>query len=228
VQGLFWVNTAEDHSGAYELGCATCGANEGLTGVLRSPTFTVNHRTIRLWVGGSTSPLAYVALVDATTGNPLRIAHGLGTEVMSMREWDTTDLLGSSAYFEIADRASNGHVSVDQIQAIGEVVGLPETPPPALSSAPTVSPNPSSGPVVFRYDLAQDADVSLSIYGADGRLIRRLQSGAQSARHYEIPWDGLSTGGEWAAAGVYYFRLTLRDGNDGKVSSTVMRLAVVR
>jgi hypothetical protein len=227
VDGLFWVNTAENDSGPYGLGCATCAASEALTGVLRSDTFTINHRTVRLRVGGTASPQAYVALVDAVTGTPLRTAQGLGTDVMSVRQWDTNDLLGRSVYFEIVDRTATGHVSVDKIEAIDEIIGVPETPPPALSGAPTLGPNPSSGPVVFTYDLARDALVSLSIYGADGRLIRRLQSGAQTARRHEIPWDGRLTSGERAAAGVYYFRLMVK-GEGGKVSSTVMPLAVVR
>jgi hypothetical protein len=131
AEGHFWVNTGEDFNGPYGAGCATCNANPGLTGILRSQTFTATGTTIRLRVGGTASAQAFVALVDSASGAVLAEAHGLGTEVMTEREWNIAPLVGDRLYIEVRDLDPNGHVGVDRITEIGIATGVPPTAPPA-------------------------------------------------------------------------------------------------
>lgn len=230
MDGNFWVSTAEDDSGPYELGCPTCGPDETLTGVLRSRPFILEGLRMRLWVGGTASPLAYVALADAGTGEILRSAQGLGTDVMSEREWEVASLFGRTVYLEIADLDPDGHVSVDRIAESGEVVGLPPAAPAVLLGGLELAPNPTRGPAVLAYHLGQPASIALSIYGAGGRLVRRVAAGAQSPGQHEIGWDGRMAGGEPAPAGVYFFRLDVdgKSGGGAHRASPVTRLALVR
>ncbi len=230
MEGNFWVSTAEDDSGPYGLGCPTCQPDEALTGVLRSRPFVLQGLRIRLWVGGSASPLAYVALVDAGTGDILRRAGGLGTDVMSEREWEVASLAGRTVYLEIADHDPGGHVSVDGIAESGEVAGLAPAAPPVLLGGLVLWPNPARGPAVLSYHLGQPASIALSIHGANGRLVRRVAAGAQAAGQHEIDWDGRMAGGEAAPAGVYFFQLDV-DGEGGgaaHLASPVTRLALIR
>ena len=74
-------------------------------------------------------------------------------------------------------------------------------------------PNPFNPETWIPYQLAEPADVNISIYSADGRLVRRLDLGHQAVGMYESHsrsayWDGRNTQGEPVASGVYFYTLT--------------------
>ena len=74
-------------------------------------------------------------------------------------------------------------------------------------------PNPFNPETWIPYQLAVPADVSISIYAADGQLIRTLALGHQPIGIYESRsraayWDGRNTLGEPVASGVYFYTLT--------------------
>ncbi|MYE91475.1 T9SS type A sorting domain-containing protein, partial [Candidatus Poribacteria bacterium] len=62
------------------------------------------------------------------------------------------------------------------------------------------------------YQLAESADVTLTIYDMSGQLVRRLAVGHQAAGMYRsrsraIYWDGRNQLGEFVASGLYFFTL---------------------
>ena len=74
-------------------------------------------------------------------------------------------------------------------------------------------PNPFNPETWIPYQLAAPTDVSLSIYAADGKLVRRLDLGHQGGGMYESRsraayWDGRNALGEPIASGVYFYTLT--------------------
>ena len=74
-------------------------------------------------------------------------------------------------------------------------------------------PNPFNPETWIPYQLAKDADVSLSIYAVDGRLVRTLALEHQPAGMYQSKgraayWDGRNSAGEPVASGVYFYTLT--------------------
>ena len=74
-------------------------------------------------------------------------------------------------------------------------------------------PNPFNPETWIPYQLAAPADVNISIYAADGRLVRRLDLGHRSVGMYESRsraayWDGKNALGEPVASGVYFYTLT--------------------
>ena len=74
-------------------------------------------------------------------------------------------------------------------------------------------PNPFNPETWIPYQLAVPADVTVSIYAADGRLVRTLDFGHQSVGIYESRsraayWDGRNALGEPVASGVYFYTLT--------------------
>ncbi len=74
-------------------------------------------------------------------------------------------------------------------------------------------PNPFNPETWIPYQLAKSADVTLSIYAVDGRLIRTLALGHQPAGMYHsksrsVYWDGRNQVGEQVASGVYFYTLT--------------------
>ena len=74
-------------------------------------------------------------------------------------------------------------------------------------------PNPFNPETWIPYQLAEPADVTLTIYDINGQLVRRLAVGHQAAGMYRnrsraIYWDGRNQLGESVASGLYFYTLT--------------------
>ena len=77
-------------------------------------------------------------------------------------------------------------------------------------------PNPFNPETWIPYQLATPEDVSITIYAADGKLVRRLELGHQPVGIYESRsraayWDGENALGESVASGLYFYTLTAGD-----------------
>ena len=77
-------------------------------------------------------------------------------------------------------------------------------------------PNPFNPETWIPYQLADAADVTLTIYGADGKLVRSIILGHQAAGSYHRKaraayWDGRNDFGERVASGLYFYTLTAGD-----------------
>ncbi|MBI3136636.1 MAG: T9SS type A sorting domain-containing protein [Bacteroidetes bacterium] len=73
---------------------------------------------------------------------------------------------------------------------------------PALIQA---YPNPSSGDVTLSYSLAESGFVSVFIYDVNGRCIKKLVRGNQSAGEQKITWDGTTESGTKTTPGLYFY-----------------------
>ena len=77
-------------------------------------------------------------------------------------------------------------------------------------------PNPFNPETWIPYQLAEPAEVTLSIYSVDGKLVRTLALGHQAAGVYRSRsraayWDGRNELGERVASGAYFYTLTAGD-----------------
>ena len=77
-------------------------------------------------------------------------------------------------------------------------------------------PNPFNPETWIPYHLSEDADVTIAIYATDGRLVRTLALGHQTAsvyatRSHAVYCDGKNEVGEPVASGVYFYTLTAGD-----------------
>ena len=77
-------------------------------------------------------------------------------------------------------------------------------------------PNPFNPETWIPYRLAEDGFVRLTIYDQQGRVVRRLDLGHQTASVYEsrskaIYWDGRNEVGDRVASGIYFYTLTAGD-----------------
>ena len=77
-------------------------------------------------------------------------------------------------------------------------------------------PNPFNPETWIPYHLSEPRKVHISIYAADGRLVRVLSLGHQAAGIYDSRgraayWDGRNDLGESVASGVYFYTLTAGD-----------------
>ena len=77
-------------------------------------------------------------------------------------------------------------------------------------------PNPFNPETWIPYQLAESAEVTLTIYDMNGQLVRRLALGHQAAGMYQsrsraVYWDGRNQLGESIASGLYFYTLTTGD-----------------
>ena len=80
-------------------------------------------------------------------------------------------------------------------------------------------PNPFNPETWIPYQLSKSADVSLTIYDIQGRVVRALDLGHQRAGMYQIRsraayWDGRNAVGEPVASGVYFYTLSTESTRD--------------
>ena len=77
-------------------------------------------------------------------------------------------------------------------------------------------PNPFNPDTWIPYDLAADAEVTITIYDASGIAVHTLSLGQQPAGAYRTKdqsayWNGRGVNGESVASGVYFYHLTAGD-----------------
>ena len=77
-------------------------------------------------------------------------------------------------------------------------------------------PNPFNPETWIPYQLAEPAEVTLTIYTADGAVVRELALGHQAAGIYQSRnraayWDGRNKIGEPVASGIYFYTFTAGD-----------------
>ncbi|MCC7144702.1 MAG: T9SS type A sorting domain-containing protein [Candidatus Eisenbacteria bacterium] len=77
-------------------------------------------------------------------------------------------------------------------------------------------PNPTRDISHIRFRLAQNAPVTLKVYGADGREVATLADGTMEAGEYMRAWDGRDYDSRPTPAGVYYYRLTAGNRTESK------------
>lgn len=82
-------------------------------------------------------------------------------------------------------------------------------------------PNPFNPTTTIRYDLPEVADVSLSIYDINGRVISTMTKVGQPAGTYEVQWNGTIDHSQLVSTGVYLARIQA-----GRYSQTIKMLCI--
>ncbi|MBD3160996.1 MAG: S8 family serine peptidase [Candidatus Eisenbacteria bacterium] len=86
-----------------------------------------------------------------------------------------------------------------------------ETPAAGRPTLLTARPNPARSATRIAFQLASPADVTLDLYDASGRRVRRLVDNGMAAGPQEITWDGRDDAGRRVGAGVYFYKLRAGD-----------------
>ena len=148
-----------------------------------------------------------------------RVAGALGTAASAPSDWEQTlafmptreqvsEWLEQARRMNIADPTfQRGILMLERLLASltpKETVLLPNYP------------NPFNPETWIPYQLSEPVAVDITIYSADGQLVRRLSFGDQSAGRYESRsraayWDGRNETGELVASGLYFYTLTAGD-----------------
>ena len=137
-------------------------------------------------------------------------------------EFDVTELMTQypkGFYTKIAAIDDGGNTLYFDLQI---VPGASRNAPLAQKHLPKETallvnyPNPFNPETWIPYQLAEPADVSLTIYDIQGGVVRDLDLGHQRAGMYHSRaraayWDGRNAVGEPVASGIYFYTLTTGD-----------------
>ncbi|MBN1559119.1 type IX secretion system sortase PorU [candidate division KSB1 bacterium] len=97
---------------------------------------------------------------------------------------------------------------------------------------PLTYPNPMLEECTFRYELSQDAEVSIKIFTVAGRLIKSFATlpGRVGYNVFPEQWDGRDDAGDPVANGVYLYKISVKSsrGEETLTAEIVEKLIVAR
>jgi hypothetical protein len=113
------------------------------------------------------------------------------------------------------------NVGISNVENTGEISGvltindngIQSLEPLKLRAIPTEFglgqnyPNPFNPTTSIKYQIAENANVSLTVYNMLGQQVKSLITGQQEAGYYTVNWDGTNEYGSKVASGIYIYRL---------------------
>ena len=150
--------------------------------------------------------LAVIAAVDAA-GAPAIAQEDIetgGLQAADVRQW-----------LRDAKAANVDPAGIAALERLLEALTRAEAPPKETVLLANY-PNPFNPETWIPYQLAEPADVTVTIHASDGKLVRTLELGQVSAGTYQSRsraayWDGRNAQGEPVASGVYFYTLQAGD-----------------
>jgi len=124
--------------------------------------------------------------------------------------YPTLNQTGTAMYFSSARPGGLGHKDIWRTTLDTGLEGDGGIDPRQGGNAhlsTTNSPNPFVRETMIQALLPSSAHVSLSVYDAQGRLVRVLCDGNRSSGLFTWRWDGRNSQGQSASGGVYLYRL---------------------
>ena len=87
---------------------------------------------------------------------------------------------------------------------------------PSVFSISQNYPNPFNPSTVIEFDLPRRSHVTLTVYNILGQVVDVLVNREMEAGYKTVRWEGISSGGNHLATGVYFYRLATKDFTDSK------------
>jgi hypothetical protein len=149
----------------------------------------------------------------AGSGTPLGGAFGSPTVALAGNLDSTPFLTGPrKIWVRTRDAAGNwGPAAVLDVIVNGAPLTGGEAAPRVLELS-AGRPNPFVSGTEMGFGLPKDASVNVSVFDVNGRLVKRLISGALPAGRHAARWDGSDESGRSAPAGIYWCRLLTAEG----------------
>jgi hypothetical protein len=117
----------------------------------------------------------------------------------------------------------NGLTGTYQVTvATGPVVGVSGMPP-IQTRLEAVAPNPSTGPVLIQYALAEPAAAGFDVFDMAGRMVARIPEERREPGAWSARWEGLTHEGRPAPPGIYFVQMRVNGRRAG-----LSRIALVR
>ena len=188
----------------------------------KTPPMLWKVETRRTVANGDTVPFAVnigefglavtadISALDTTRSHPISLLPG-ENGVYSAEIAISKDNIAANGVKEILITAKDTAGNISQLTALVTLNNLRY-----LTELLPNYPNPFNPETWIPYRLAEDADVTLTIYNVSGDVVRQFDLGYQRAGSYEtkakaVHWDGTNNSGEPVASGIYFYNLSIGD-----------------
>ena len=114
--------------------------------------------------------------------------------------------------FVITSTDNAGNVGAGTLNLI--LVGVDDLDEAALPDRFALNqnyPNPFNPATVIEFDLPRRSNVSITIFNLLGQKVVELVDEEYPAGSHQITWDGISSSGQRASTGIYFYRLVAED-----------------
>ena len=152
--------------------------------------------------------LAVIEAVDAAAGAP----------ALTQADIETGSLQAADVQQWIRDakEANADPAGIAALERLLTSLSRRDLPVPKETVLLANYPNPFNPETWIPYELAEAAEVQVSIHASDGKLVRTLELGQLPAGIYQTKgraayWDGRNALNEPVASGVYFYTLTAGD-----------------
>ncbi|OGJ88281.1 MAG: hypothetical protein A2268_05205 [Candidatus Raymondbacteria bacterium RifOxyA12_full_50_37] len=88
-------------------------------------------------------------------------------------------------------------------------------------------PNPFNPSTTIQYDLPENCVVELTVFNAQGRLVRRLVTRAMPAGYHRVEWDGRAQDNTAQPSGVYFYRIRAAGVGDNRTLYSLTKKMVM-
>jgi hypothetical protein len=120
---------------------------------------------------------------------------------------DLEYVLNETNYYRLASVDHAGNISEYSDMVEATLLSLVGDLTPEVFALHQNYPNPFNPTTQIKYDLPEDALVSITIYDIMGRSIKSLVNGNQSAGYRSIQWNATNNLGEPVSAGMYIYMI---------------------
>lgn len=163
---------------------------------LGKPEFSPENRHFSIYSGGDSSTMNVVAF--SVEGKELDLSGPVLTIPLSAaREFEGVQKLNVKEF--VASTPSGTKINL-RVSA-GKIYILPSLP--RRLRLTQNFPNPFNSETLIRFDLPEDAVVSLAIYSISGQKVRALRDNVAPAGFHSVTWDGNNDRGQPVASGAY-------------------------
>ena len=128
-------------------------------------------------------------------------------ETIDIAYLDLDYVLNESNYYRIAAVDHAGNISEYSDVVDIAVLAIDLDLIPEVFALHQNYPNPFNPTTQIKYDLPEDAMVSITIYDAMGRRVKSLVNTTQSAGYRSIQWNATNSLGEPVSAGMYIYMI---------------------
>ena len=145
---------------------------------------------------------------------------GAGNLVATLTGTGYVDDPGAPCWYKLCAVDVHGNASP---YAVLLPAGTADVPPGGVAEVSlAAAPNPAREGCAVRFALPRAARISLAVFDQQGRRVRTLAAGGETAGEHVLAWDARDDGGRVLPSGLYFLRLEV----EGR--ALVRRVAVLR
>jgi hypothetical protein len=191
---MYWLSPVDSAYSVDDLAPLTPGA------------FTAGYApgtTYLHWAANGESDLAGYRLYR---GGSADFVPGPWNQIAAQPDTGFVDPVPAGSWYKLSAVDAHGNESPFATLAPGATTGVVIGATTSLYLA-TPWPTPSVGGTTFRFGLPRTGPVTLTLFDQQGRRVRELIRGVQTAGEHRVSWDGCDALGVRVASGLYFARL---------------------